>query len=670
MVPNLLSKEALESLDSTLLNEEPLKKFGCVIVADNFDKSFTPPLIDDPWVGQKLCGLPLIDFLLVSLAKTPVTNVVVMSSNFPPKWIEYFSKKYYNHFWEIKFVEQKTANSVGDILREVRQRNLLNIDFMLIPNILTLIAGDFKREIYEFIEGRVKNHDHLVTCLYVHSHDPQNLFVINSENGKVVNFNSDFNSKKSKITKRAFIENLQYCSNLKPLPLWICGKEVLDAFSENFDLTDIEDLMRHILANEEVMCAYTCMRKVSENSYASEANNFVEWIALQSKFLRSCFYPLKPIQVAVDNNHNVNLLQLYHSVYIGHNRNDLNFRSKGVTTKNSRRSYIGWVPNNSADLQLEMIDSSIVGAINLVRKSSFKQCMIGKKFKSDSLLSLQKCIIGDNVVIGKNCKIGKEVFIGNDVVIKDNETIMDNAMIFSKPVDNDDNRFTSTLHGNYYIWKSVNNVHLWEGNSLSSSFKCVLKDIFCGVEDNNDSDDEINGTDHIADSSIKTEQNCLETFASEVKDSMLATLQSTNPFDQGNVRSLILEINSSKMVHNVSMDSVCLTVITTLLQIEDKITWSRIEELLNGWMTIILNYFSNDHSKKLILVAIEDIVKHNEALSKILVKVIHMFYNEDILTEDFIIDWYEKLPEDNKLQADAKVLYDWLCEESDEDSDE
>lgn len=51
MVPNMLSKEELENLDSTLLSEEPVKKFGCVIVGDNFSKTFTPPLLDDPWVS-------------------------------------------------------------------------------------------------------------------------------------------------------------------------------------------------------------------------------------------------------------------------------------------------------------------------------------------------------------------------------------------------------------------------------------------------------------------------------------------------------------------------------------------------------------------------------------------------------------------------------------------
>ncbi|CEF63965.1 Translation initiation factor eIF-2B subunit epsilon [Strongyloides ratti] len=644
MVPNMLSKEELENLDSTLLSEEPVKKFGCVIVGDNFSKTFTPPLLDDPWVGQKLCGLPLIDFILISLARTPVTNVVVMSSNFPNKWKEYYSKKYYNHFWKINFVEQKTANCVGDILREVRQRNLLNMDFILIPNILTLISGDFKKEISEFEEGRIKNHNHLITCLYVQSHDSQNLFVINSENAKIVNFHTDVKSRKTKIKKNAFTENLQYCSNLKPLPLWICGKEVFDVFGENFDLTDIEDVMRHILANEEVMCVYTCMRQVSGNSYAAEANDFIEWIGLQSKFLRSCFYPLKPIQVAVDNNPNVNLLQLYHSVYIGHNRKDLNFRSKGVTTSNSRRSYIGWVPNKSADLQLEIIDSSIAGAVNLVKGSSFKHC--------------------------KNCKIGKEVFIGNDVTIPDNQEIHDNAMIFSKPVEHDDNRFISTKNGNYYIWKTTKDVHLWQKNKEAFNFKCIVKDIFTNFDENKNSDDEVDNTDHIGDSSIKTEQNCLETFAIEVKDSMLATLQSSNPFDKGNISSLILEINSSKMVHNVHMDGVCLTVMTTLLQIEENMTWKRLNELLTGWKPIIKNYFNDHHSIKLILVAIEDIVKNNDTLSKLMVKVIHMLYNEDILSEMVVIEWYEKLAEDHRLKADSKVLYEWLCQDTEDDSDE
>uniref|UniRef100_A0A0K0F0J8 Translation initiation factor eIF-2B subunit epsilon (inferred by orthology to a human protein) n=1 Tax=Strongyloides venezuelensis TaxID=75913 RepID=A0A0K0F0J8_STRVS len=105
------------------------------------------------------------------------------------------------------------------------------------------------------------------------------------------------------------------------------------------------------------------------------------------------------------------------------------------------------------------------------------------------------------------------------------------AAIFSKPVEDDDNRFTSKQNDNYYIWKPMKNVYLWEKNK-TINYKCTIKDIFCDIDGNISSDEDINNTDHIANSLIKTEQNCLEMFAIEVKDSMLATLQSSNPYDQ------------------------------------------------------------------------------------------------------------------------------------------
>uniref|UniRef100_A0A0K0F0J9 Translation initiation factor eIF-2B subunit epsilon (inferred by orthology to a human protein) n=1 Tax=Strongyloides venezuelensis TaxID=75913 RepID=A0A0K0F0J9_STRVS len=116
------------------------------------------------------------------------------------------------------------------------------------------------------------------------------------------------------------------------------------------------------------------------------------------------------------------------------------------------------------------------------------------------------------------------------------------------------------------------------------------------------------------------------------------------------------------------MDGMCLILMTTLLQVDENPTWKKLNELLVGWKPIIKNYFSDNYSIKLILVAIEDIVKNNNILFKFMVKVIHMLYNEDILSEIFIIEWYEKLSEDYKLKVVVKVLYDWLCGESEDKS--
>uniref|UniRef100_A0AC35TFS7 EIF-2B GDP-GTP exchange factor subunit epsilon n=1 Tax=Rhabditophanes sp. KR3021 TaxID=114890 RepID=A0AC35TFS7_9BILA len=671
MVPT----ELLDDFEASVSIKEPQQKFGCIIVGDNFDKTFRPLLADAPWVRQKLCGVHLLDLIIKAVARTPVTNVVIMSRHFSKELIQEYDTKYKRHFWNIKFAENEHAANVGDVIREVRQRDLMDMDFLLIPNILTLLTGDFVQEIQDFVGDRLTRKDHIITCLGVQSYEYKDIFKINPTNGKVENFFNE-HSRSVKLTKADFINGLQFSSSLKPLPIWVCGRELFSMFITHFDLSGIEDLMRYFIANDEIEGKYCRIREISKESYVVSANSYYEWMELQSKFIRSFFYPLRPEIAALENNMCVKLLQLPHSVYVGHDKVDLSFKVHKVINKRSRRSFVGFVPSKTDNLDLMLVDTSIVEIGNLVKSSSFTKCMIGKHFESGVQLNLVSAIIGDRVKIEEGCKIGKNVYIGDDIVIPRDTILADCSIVLSRAATAQDKGYTSKPFGKNYLWTSSSEIFsiIYSPNRVN---KPSHRNLFVPRRERRETqreDDELDATDHIADNSANTEQNCIDVFANEIAESMKDLAESENCFDDTRIQTLKLEINSSKMAYKIHKDDVCSNVMGKFLQLEQCRTAASCEKMIKGWLPLLTNYFKKEDTQKLIIPCIEEIAKNSPAndvkMFRTQVKIIHALYEVDILNEDLIIGWYESLNETSPWRKHAQPLYDFLNADTDEESSE
>lgn len=169
-------------------------------------------------------------------------------------------------------------------------------------------------------------------------------------------------------------------------------------------------------------------------------------------------------------------------------------------------------------------------------------------------------------------------------------------------------------------------------------------------------------------------------FLSEVIDSLLRGFQ-----DKLNCENLILEINSSRYAYNVSMSEVTYNVIKAILSLpfhylsENKETVNNqnyqktLKIMVTYFHPIIANYVKTEDAQDDCLRAIEEVASTTQELLPFLQRLLHLFYNKDVLSEEKILEWYNSSDknidefQNNKVRTAIQPFIKWL-EEAEEDS--
>ncbi|KAK6030177.1 eIF4-gamma/eIF5/eIF2-epsilon, partial [Ostertagia ostertagi] len=111
------------------------------------------------------------------------------------------------------------------------------------------------------------------------------------------------------------------------------------------------------------------------------------------------------------------------------------------------------------------------------------------------------------------------------------------------------------------------------------------------------------------------------------------------------MHNLILEINSSKLAYNISMEDVAKYVYSAFLGLPGNETWTGLKE----------DRFKESPTE----------------FGKLVTRLVHFLYNEmDILEEEAILEWAATLDEDSELKRIMKPIVDWLQEDSGEESED
>lgn len=158
------------------------------------------------------------------------------------------------------------------------------------------------------------------------------------------------------------------------------------------------------------------------------------------------------------------------------------------------------------------------------------------------------------------------------------------------------------------------------------------------------------------------------------------------------MRNLILEINSSKLACNVTMDDVARNVFAAFLQLKGNDQLKTMCDLIISWKPLFLNYYKSsneslaaksaaqqkvelDLKKRCqiqMLLAVEDkYEKDTEQFGPKVARLVHFLYeNADVLDEEAILEWAETIAEESPLKNIMQPIVDWLQQEDEEESDE
>ncbi|XP_072375766.1 translation initiation factor eIF2B subunit epsilon-like, partial [Diabrotica undecimpunctata] len=160
-------------------------------------------------------------------------------------------------------------------------------------------------------------------------------------------------------------------------------------------------------------------------------------------------------------------------------------------------------------------------------------------------------------------------------------------------------------------------------------------------------------------------------FFTEVIDSL------TRGFDDNLLcDNLILEINSSRYAYNVTVKEVNFNVVKAILCISLREPigvqyYSHLARLLSYFAPVLKNYIRNENAMVDCLQAVQEVAASNENIKeKWVIAILQHMYDKDYISEEVILDWFNKLENNSTFSKQVKPFADWLKEAEEASSDD
>lgn len=415
----------------------------------------------------------------------------------------------------------------------------------------------------------------------------------------------------------------------------------------------MEDFIRGLLINEEILDSRIYWIKLSSEEYAMPVTSWKAYDTLSREILQRRGYPL-----AVDTMPSPkNFVYLRRSTY-KHKSATL---AKGCTLE--RDSVI--CPNSKLG-ENTYITSSVIG----------ENCTLGNNVRVEKSYLLGNVRINDNCVV-KNSVVFFDSELADSVDI--NGCILGPKLKLKSKSTHADILMESDSKGG--MTQTPMSKADPDTNEQLSYFKHDGSDKAdaesVDLDDCSSSEEDPDAGGPIADDT--------HMFLTEVIDSLLRGYQ-----DKVKCENLILEINSSRYAYNVSIREVSYNVVKAILSLplhylsETGVDHSTanyqktLKPMLEHFHMIVANYVKTEDAQEDCLRAIEDTVATTQQVLQSAQLLFKYFYDRDILTEDKILEWYD-IDEDNeddmerdvrrKIRNVVQPFVKWL-QEAEEDSSE
>ncbi|XP_057313483.1 translation initiation factor eIF-2B subunit epsilon-like [Hydractinia symbiolongicarpus] len=653
-----------------------------IIVADSFNRKFTPITQELPRALLPLGNKRIIDYTIQYLLDQGIQEIIVFCCSLGEKIREYINQKWVEKSkCHIHCVMSSTSDciSLGDALREIDREGLIRSDFVLVPG--DLISNVKLSDIIKKHKIKRKKEKNLVMTILQRVLQPGH-FSRSPEDNAVLTIEKDTNRvlhcQKSQQCKQIFIPtsvlsnrtdvNIHY--DLSPCQISICSPQVAPLFTDNFDYQNLDDFIKGILINEEILGdqVHAC---IVHDCYSARVNDLHMYNAISLDLMNRWIYPLVPDSVTC------------------------HFRRNNIYLEDDVRM----------EKNCQIIESVIIG----------KSTTVGEGTKVS------------NSVIGSNCRIGKNVHINNSY-IWDNVTIEDDVDITQSVVCTDCIvKRSSKLIDSVISFKVCvgANMKLAPSTRLSLLRPENIEDQFgsmdlkscedrpydvsvvgvdgqgytwpCNDDDEEDVIPSLTGNDYnTSDESSDddedenslpptppVETSNLYQFYLEVTENLRCGITEKISAD-----NIALEINASKFKFNISIPELCQTVVKALLELSVKDT-SRtkqdmakdLDKIMTTLQPLLEKYYNCPDTQLQAIVAAEEYFASNLNIGAVFATFLHKMYDKDLLDENVILKWYKNPPiaEEFSMQDNFNELREnqtliklitWLEEAEEEESDE
>lgn len=407
-----------------------------VVLADSFQDRYRPFSVEKPRCLLPLGNRPLIDHTFEFLALNGVSEVFIYCGAHTERVEEYVSRSRWattsrsSPFSVVQFVRVAGARSVGDVLRDMDKRSLVDGDFLIVHGDLVSnlrLDGALARH----RKRREESAANIMTMVLrsaegegcrTQSKGITPLFVVDNKTQRVLHYDemhplqSDHYLSLDPAIPDELATDFDLRADLIDPQIDICTAEVLALWTEGFDYELPRRNFLHGVLKDWELNGKMIYTEILEDGYCARANNLQQYDAVCKDMLDGLSFPLVP-----------------------------------GTTSDSKESYalegtgaLELSATIAADAVVQesfVAKGTTVGAgSNITRSIIGQRCKIGNNVQLDSCFiwddvtiedgtRISQSIVADDAIVGKNCDISSGVLLSFNVHVSDNIKLSDGAVI-------------------------------------------------------------------------------------------------------------------------------------------------------------------------------------------------------------------------------------------------
>uniref|UniRef100_UPI0035900842 translation initiation factor eIF2B subunit epsilon n=1 Tax=Myxine glutinosa TaxID=7769 RepID=UPI0035900842 len=669
-----------------------------VLVADSFNQRFAPITLDKPRALLPLVGVPMLEYALETVAAGGVAKTYLYCCAHSDQIRDYIASSRWaaerNGGGMVVHVEGGSSlRSLGDVLRDVDAKSLARSDFLLLSaDAITNMT--FCGPLHEHRQRRQRDRNvsvmtmvlsecapgHPVRCL-----DDDVVVAVETASNRLLHYQRVGGHGRLKFPLHIFqgVDEVQIRYDLLDPHICLCSPQVPQLFTDNFDYQTLEDFVRGVLINEEILGNQIHVQLLRD-TYAARAGCLQAYSSISIDVICRWLYPHVP--EAWLRQRGAGLLLGRHNVYRcsgaslgpGSVVQQDTVIGDGTTVGSGcyiTRSVIGrnCVIGNNVRLEGAMLwDSVTVGDDSTVQRSVLCDGVVLKP----ECTVLPRCVLSFGVILGPRLKLAEDTALSlhlPEEARADEEGFSDDETHIGEMSPRGYVETDVGMEGKGYVWcvSSHDEIDGKIASTLWGLSVAEAKELGESEESDSDSD--------TAEGPATPPPDDTKMFSVEVMDSLQRAVD-----ECVSCENLILEINSSKYAYNVTLRDVTQTLTRLVLELPTLRTGldappvkylASFKQLLMTWLPVFKNYIKRPSDHLDCLTAVEETWSSLPALHGTIGKVLMLFYESELLDEEAILRWFSQPPSSSNSTALHKDLgllkfIQWLKEAEEESSDD
>ncbi|UNI17417.1 translation initiation factor eIF-2B epsilon subunit, GEF [Purpureocillium takamizusanense] len=414
-----------------------------VVLADSFQDRFKPFTVEKPRCLLPLANTPLIDYTLEFLAMNGVDEVYIYCGAHTDQVEDYINRSRWSPssrscpFSVVQFVRVSDARSVGDVLRDMDKRSLVDGDFILVHgDLVSNIILD--RALAAHRKRREASAANIMTTV-LRSGGPGEhrtktngitpIFVVDTKTQRLLHYDemnplqSDHYLALDPAIADELSTEFEVRSDLIDAQVDICTPEVLALWSESFDYELPRRNFLHGVLKDWELNGKMIYAEILEDGYAARASNLQQYDAISRDVLGRWAAPFIPEDNLVPRQtyqRHANGLVMEESVSHAHD-------TRLTDTIIGRDTTIG----SGSSISHSVIGKGCKIGADVVIKNSY----IWDNAIIEDGARISSSILADSVSIGKKCNIPSGSLISHRVRISDGTSLDKTAVLSTITAD-------------------------------------------------------------------------------------------------------------------------------------------------------------------------------------------------------------------------------------------